>query len=803
METLFQDLRYGIRALLKSPGFTAVAGITLALGIGANTAIFSVVNGVLLKSLPYKNPEHLALIRLDWRGVTGRAELAPAEVLDFREQARLCEGFEVISPNNISLTGEEMEKIRGMTISQGFIPLLGIQPVLGRNLSEKEEKSVLISYELWQRRFGGDKRILERDIEINNFKARVAGVMPQGFRLYLGPGTNVPAQIDLYFLGSFSEGSLGTSRNYRGMTTVTRLKPGVTFEQAQSEIDAVSARWLKQYPKVYENGGVKFHLTPLHQDLVQKVKPTILVLLGAVSFVLLIACTNVANLLLTRTNAREKELAIRCALGAGRKRILRQLVTENLLLTLVGGASGLLVAVWGINLLLFLRPADLPRQEAIGIDGPVLAATLVVSLLAGITLGLIPAWQATKADLNEGLKDARRLSGSSKSRLRNVLVISEVALSFVLLVGAGLMIRTFRKLNRVDLGFNSDQVLTLQVNLRPSSFTSFESRWQFYQQALEKVRALPGVESTSGINPLPLSGVELIDSYALNETTEVSLSASFHTVLPDYFRSMKIRMLAGRDFTPIDNEQKLPLAIIDETLVKQEWPNENPLGRKILLWPRTERQRWTEIVGVVEHVKAGGFQEDGRPQIYLPYLSYPLFDLTLIARTKTEPLMLASVMKKEVENLGTQRPVHTIRALNEYVSDQLAKTRFALVLISILASIALILCLVGLYSVIAYSVKQRTHEIGIRLALGAQACDVLGLVLRQGLVLITVGVGAGLTGALALTRLMLSLLYEVKPTDTATFVGVALLLTAVAVIACWLPARRASRVDPMVALRYE
>ncbi|PYV85822.1 MAG: permease, partial [Acidobacteria bacterium] len=323
------------------------------------------------------------------------------------------------------------------------------------------------------------------------------------------------------------------------------------------------------------------------------------------------------------------------------------------------------------------------------------------------------------------------------------------------------------------------------------------------KQALEKVRALPGVESTSGINPLPLSGVELIDSYALNETTEVSLSASFHTVLPDYFRSMKIRMLAGRDFTPIDNEQKLPLAIIDETLVKQEWPNENPLGRKILLWPRTERQRWTEIVGVVEHVKAGGFQEDGRPQIYLPYLSYPLFDLTLIARTKTEPLMLASVMKKEVENLGTQRPVHTIRALNEYVSDQLAKTRFALVLISILASIALILCLVGLYSVIAYSVKQRTHEIGIRLALGAQACDVLGLVLRQGLVLITVGVGAGLTGALALTRLMLSLLYEVKPTDTATFVGVALLLTAVAVIACWLPARRASRVDPMVALRYE
>jgi putative ABC transport system permease protein len=804
-DEMIQDLRYGVRMLLKNPSFTLVAIITLALGIGANTAIFSVANGVLLKSLPFKDPERLALIRLDWRGVQGRPRIASAEVLDFRQQTRLFAGFDVIAASNLSLTGEEMEKVPSATIGEGLLPLLGVRPFLGRNFSEKQVggQVVMISHELWQRRYGGDQQIVGRKIEVNNFTATVIGVMPQGFKLYLGPGTDLPEQIDLYYPGAFNDNSLGTGRDGHSLTTVARLKPGVTFAQAQSELDTIAAEMVRQYPQVYTGGNVRFHLMPLHKDLVQKAKPAILALLGAVGFVLLIACANVANLILARTDARAKELAVRRALGAGRRRIIRQLVTENLLLALLGGGAGLLAASWGVRALSLLWPANLPRRESIGIDSTVLAATLVISLLVGLGLGLILAWQATKADVNAGLKEGGRQSSRGRGRLRHGLVIAEVALSLVLLLGAGLMVRTFIKLNRLDWGFNPDNLLTLQVNLRPRSFQDTGRRWQFYQQALEKVRALPGVTAVSGVSPLPLSGSGAIEQYALDESAATSFPVSSHTVLPDYFSTLGIRLLAGRAFTPLEMEQKLPLIVVDAKLARQLWPNETPIGKKLLRRPRTQQQHWVEVIGMVEHIKASGFREDGRPQLYVPYTTTGFFDLSLVVRTQTEPFALGAAIKKEIEQLGTERPVHSLRLMNDYIAGQLAETRFALGLIGLLAALALLLCLVGLYSVIAYAVSQRTHEIGIRMALGAQASDVLRLVLRQGMALVVVGVLMGLVGALLLTRALSNWLYEVSATDPVTFAGMALLLGGVALLACYLPARRATRINPVEALRHE
>jgi len=806
---LWQDVRFGLRMLRKSPGVTAIAVLTLALGIGANTAIFSVVNGILLRPLPYSDPQRLAIVRLDWRGTVGHPGLAPAEVLDLREQASAFEGFEAITPNSSSLTGEDMEKIPSATITEGFFGLLGVAPLLGSGTSFDEEGGknsvweVVISYELWQRRFGGDREIIGSKISVNNFRPRVSGVLPKGFRMHLNSDTDLPEQIDLFFLGSLTEDGAAPDRANHDFTVIGRLKSNVTFGQAQNEVDAISGDMTRQYPKAYSDSNLRFHLVPLHQDLVRNSRPAILALFGAVGFVLLIACANVANLILTRTEARSKEIAIRCALGAQRARVIAQLITENLLLSLIAGAAGLLIASEAIKILAVMHPANLPRLNDVRIDGFVMCITLLVSLAAGVVLGLIPALRAMRTDLNEVLKDGNRRIAGSPSWLQNALVILEVALSLVLLTGAGLMIRTFANLNRYDWGFNADRLLTMKVNLNPRTFKDVNQRVNFYQLAAEKLRALPGVRVVSGAWPLPLDRQRDLTTFALDDVDAAPLSALRHTVLPDYFDAMGIRMLAGRDFTMREIEERLPVVVVDEVLAKRISPNDNPVGRKLLMRPHSRQQQWLEVIGVVSHVKEGGIHDDGTPQLYLSYTNYPIYDLSMVARGSTDLLPQATTMKKEIEDLGTQRPVHTFRPMSGYVDDELDETRFVLALMSSLGITALILSLVGLYSVVSYSVSRRTHEIGIRMALGAQAGQVLKLIARQALGLTVTGVVIGLLGAFALTRVLDSLLIGVSATDPGTFLVMSVVFTAVGLLACYIPARRATRVDPMIALREE
>ena len=626
----------------------------------------------------------------------------------------------------------------------------------------------------------------------------MVGVLPASFRLWMGARTNVPPRIEAWVPQNY-----WINRNLRWLRVIARLKPGVSFEQAQAEMDAIASRLHSEYQE-YANTGIRFHVVPLHGDLVREVRPTMLALLGAVGFVLLIACANVANLLLSRATQREKEIAIRAALGATRARIVRQILTENILLALVGGAGGLLLAQWGVDLLLFLKPANLPRLEDIGMDGTVLAFALGASLLTGVFFGMLPALQVSHPNLNEALKEGGRTDESgSRSRLCGLLVVFEVALSLVLLIGAGLMIRTFFHLLRVDAGFRSNQVLTAKVPVSRQKFSSPASRWNFYRQLKEGVDALPGVRSSSAISLLPLGGGFFTSPYAYDPATEETwgrLSADYLSVVPDYFQTLGTRILVGRDFSELDSESERLLVIVDETLARQAWPDQNPVGKllKIDLSAGAGQgdPQWAEVIGVVQHTRRYQLHRDGRPQVYLPFWSRPAFTMSLVVRSTTDPSALVPAVRSEVRSLGSGRPVHTIRTMDEYVYDAMADSRFALVLMGIFSSIALVLSVVGIYGVISYSVSQRTHEIGIRMALGAQPRDIFKLVVGQGMVLTLIGVGVGLAASFALTRFLESLLFGVSATDPATFAGVALL-------ACYLPARRATKVDPLVALRYE
>ncbi len=804
LEILWQDLRYGVKILWKNPGFTSVAVLTLALGIGANSTIFSFVNGILLRPLPYERPERLVLLNetVPRRGITSMGVSFP-NFLDWREQNNVFEDIAAYDDRSFTLAGTgEPEQATGGIISSGLFEILGVAPILGRTFRPEEDRPnndtvVILSHGLWQRRFGSNPAIIGQSITINNRPRTVVGVMPPGFKFPDVADLWVPMALDTTMW----------TRNDHGLSAIARLKDGVTLEQARSEMVAVARHIEEQNPVT--NEGLSLDVLNLRQALVGDYRQALLILLGVVGFVLLIACANVANLLLARTSARQKEMAIRAALGASRWRVIRQLITESLLLGVMGGGLGLVLAVWGLDLLLAAVPIEFPFWMKFNLDGRVLGFTTAVSLLTGIIFGVAPALQASKVDLNETLKEGGRsgTTDAGRRRLRSLLVVAEVALSLVLLVGAGLMMRSLLRLQQVNPGLNPKNVLTMTVSLPQAKYHEPEKQSAFFHQLLERVRALPGVEAAGAVSNLPLSGSNWGRSLTVEGRPVLSVGqAPFinHCVItPNYFRAMGIPLLMGRDFTEADAKDALKVTIVDERLAREYWPNDSPLGKRIRFGPPEDNEPWHTIVGVVGEVRHARLDLVARESIYVPYLQIPQRGMALTVRTATNPLSLAAAVRNQVRELDHDQPVANVMPMTEVVSKSVWQPRLYTILFGVFAAVALILAAVGIYGVLSYAVTQRTHEIGIRIALGAQTRDVLILVLGHGLLLALTGVVIGLGAACALTRLMAGLLYGVSATDVVTYAGISGLLTGVALLACYIPARRATRVDPVIALRYE
>jgi len=811
MNTFGQDLRYGFRMLWKSPGFTLVTVLALALGIGANTAIFSVVNTVLLRPLPYPNGERIVFIG-EWSQQVPEMSVSYPNFLDWQAQQQTMEQIAAFRSANYVLTGiGEPERLDGRQVSSGFFNVLGVTPTLGRNFSPDEDKPgahpvALISHGFWQRRLGGDPSIINKPLQLNNESFTVIGVLPQTFEWQSPVDVFVP-------IGLRSDQSSMTARgNHPGIYVLGLLKPNVTVEQARIEIKTIAERLAQQYPDT--NGGQSAVLDSLQARAVEDIRPALLILLAAVGFVLLIACANVANLLLARAASRSKEIAIRTALGAGRGRIIRQLLTESMLLSVMGGALGLLFAMWGIDALLAALPEDLPRLlvSRIGLDLPVLLFTLVVSILTGLLFGLAPALQASKSNLNETLKDGGRTSASAgRQRVRNLLVVSEVALSLLLLVSAGLLIKSFSRLQQTELGFDPTNVLTLRVPLPEARYKESGQVGNFWDELLRRVRALPGVESAGLTRGLPMNGgIEsgvMVEGQETTNPKDAVVAVNLYAE-PGYFKTMNIQLVSGRFLSEQDTIDAPLAAMVDEMFVARFFPNADPIGKRLRIGG--DRAPLRNIVGVFKHMKHYGPDEEGRVEIYTPYKQIPAENfaaanrgLWLAVKTKGDPTSLAPAIRNEVLQIDKDQPISNISTMEQIVAATVAPQKFATWLLAVFAATAMLLAAIGIYGVMAYSVTQRTHEIGIRMALGAGRRDVLRMVVSQGMKLALVGVALGLVGAFALTRLMSSLLYGVSATDPLTYGGVSLLLASVALLACLIPARKATRVDPMIALRYE
>ena len=805
METLWQDVRYGWRMLRAKPGFTAVAVTALALGIGANSAIFSVVNAVLLRPLPYPEPGQLAMVWLDNRRQGVRDDITSyPNFSDWRDQNQVFQGMAGVADWRMSLTGAgEPEELHGASVSANFFALMGVNPAAGRGFTAEEEEPgreqvVVLGHGLWQRRFGGEPGVVGRDLILSGRSYQVVGVMPQGFQF--------PARAELWSPLAPNP-RLKAARGAFWLPVVGRLKPGVTRERAQAEMDVIARRLEEQYPNI--NGGYGINVVALHEQTVGKIRPALLVLLGAVAFVLLIACANVANLLLARAAARQKEIAIRTALGAGRWRLVRQLLTESVMLALAGGALGLLLAIWGIDTLRALSPTNIPRLDQLGIDRHVLLFTLAVSVVTGLVFGLAPTVQAWRATLNETLKEGGRgaAAGAGGQRTRRLLVVLEMAVTLLLLIGAGLMIRSFWRLQQVDPGFNPERLLTLRLSLPRSKYPEGLNVVAFYEQLQERLSALPGVQSVGATTSVLMDNLPNSSGFSIEgrprEPEAQRLELPFDSVTPTYFRSMGIPLLSGRTITPQDVADGPQVALVNEAVVRRYFPNEDPLGKRFKFGDPEDQAPWITIVGVVKDVRRQGLDTAARIASYLPHRQRPARSLEVVIRAAGEPLALAGAARDTIRSLDRDLPITNLRTMSDVLSETSAQRRFNMLLLGLFAGVALLLAAVGIYGVMAYAVTQRTHEIGIRMALGARPRDVLSLVLKQGLGLALAGVALGLGGAFALTRLMASLLYEVSATDPLTFAAVALLLVGVASLASYLPARRATKVDPMIALRYE
>jgi len=797
MDTFFHDIRYGVRMLLKNPGFAGVAIIALALGIGANAAIFSVVNTVLLRSLPYPDPDRLMVLRETKLPQFPEFSISPGNFLDWQKQNTVFEKLAAINGSAYNFTNDaaDPERLRGARVSAGLFEMLGATPALGRTFLEEEDQPgqnlAILSSSLWKRRFSSDPSIIGQSISLSATSYTVIGVMPPSFQF---PDRDTELWTPVGFSAAQAQ-----QHGAHYLSVIGRLKPGFNVEQANTEMSAIAGRLAEQYSG--SNAGWSVNVFPMQEYDVRDIKPALLILLGAVALVLLIACANVANLLLARATARQKEIAIRTALGASRGRVVRQLLTESVLLALAGGAVGLLLALWGTELLLALAPEDLPRVKDVTLDGRVIAFTLSVTLLTGIIFGLAPAWQASRPKLNETLKEGGRGTTGGHHRVRGSLVVTEVALALVLLVGAGLLIRSFYRLQQVNPGFNTRNAMAVTVSLPGKKYPEPAA---FYNQLIEKVSGLPGVVSVGATQSLPVQGDYLLGFNIQGRPPDPpgsDKSTNYYAVTPDYFKAMGIPLIRGREFTDQDRKDTQRVAIINEEMAKKYFPDEDPIGKGINVTNGPETFR--EIVGIVGDVKQYGPAQPTTLQTYEPFLVNPFNAMTLVVRTESNPTALTSAIRTQVLSIDKDQPVARTRALEQIVSDSVARQRFAMMLLGTLGAVALVLAAVGLYGVMSYAVTQRTHELGIRMALGARTGDVLRLVVGQGMTLALVGVGIGLGGAFALTRLMANLLFATGATDPLTFAAISLLLAGVALGACLVPARRAIRVDPMIALRYE
>ena len=801
MRTLLQDLRYATRRLLKSPGFASVAVGALALGIGANTAIFSVVNSVLLRPLPYPAPEQLVQL---WESRPQqnmpRVEIAPHEFLAWADQCRSFQRLAATDVAEYNLTGRgEPERVTGALVTAGYFPLLGVAPAQGRAFLEEEDRPgasnvVVLGHELWQNRFNSDPSVVGQTVSLDGVACAVVGVLPRGFRLPGGAALARPiafssedrAQPGSHFLNVFG-----------------RLKDGVTLAQAEAEMAAVAARVEQSLGGT--NVGHRVAVVSLHEQVAGGARTSLLVLLGAVALVLLIACANVANLLLARAAARRREVAVRAALGASRWRIVRQLLAESLLLSGLGGAVGLLLAVWGVDLLVGLDPTGVQRAGEVKLDWRVLAFTFGLSLLTGLLFGLAPALQASKTDFVESLKEGGRSGqGLARSRLRGALVVAEVALTLVLLVGAGLLLKSFGRLLAVDPGIDPHNVLTMDVALPPAKYAEPQRITAFYERLLQEAAALPGVRAAGAVSVLPLAGDDSSNFVRIEGRAPLppgqALRAGRRNVSADYFRAIGIPLKRGRAFTPADTAEAQRVLVINEAMARSFFAGEDPVGKRV----RTgDKSPWVEVVGVVGDVRHRGLDVDTRPEMFFPQLQTPSRQMTLVVRAAGDPEALAAPLRERVRAIDPDQPVGNVKTMEAWLSESVASRRFSAAVLGVFAAVAAGLAALGLYGVVSYSVAQRTHEIGLRVALGARPRDVLRLVIGQGMSLTLIGVAVGVAAALALTRVMSGLLFGVGATDAGVFVTVPLLLAAVAMLACYVPARRATKVDPMVALRYE
>ncbi len=803
VEDILRDISYSVRVLLKNYAFTIVVILTLALGIGANTAIFSFANGILLRPLPYPQSDRLAVLDETAlkRGIDSMSVSFP-NVLDWREQNKVFEDIGVYyGTSRFSLTGAgEPIEVRGTYISHGLLEILRVSPQLGRTFTANEDRPeedtvVILGHDLWQRNFGGDPNIVGRKITLSNRARTVIGVMPRGFRF--------PEISELWVPLALTTKEF--TRTDHGLNAIARLKDGVSFTEAQAEMHNIAARIEQQNPVTNEGLGVK--VTSLHENLSGDYREALLILLGVVGFVLLVACVNVANLMLARATARQKEFALRAALGAGRWRIMRQLLVESLLLAVVGGAVGFALSLWALHLLLTAIPIQLPFWMDFGIDLRVLGFTIAITLLTGIIFGGIPALQTSRVNLNDTLKEGGRGSAGVRARARNLLVVTEIALSLILLVGAGLMIQSLLRLQRVNIGLNAQNVLTATVILPRAKYSEGEQRATFFKQLVERVRSLPGVQAASATGTLPLSGGNwgrslTVEGYPVLPVGQAPMIQ--HTVVtPGYFRTMGISLLAGRDFTEADAKGSPDVTIIDERLAREYWPNDTPIGKRIRFGPPEDNEPWHTVIGVVSAVRHQRMQEETRKSVYLPHLKIPVTGMSLVARTSSDPKDFVAAIRREVVQLDPDLPVSEIATMEEVVAESIWQPRLYATLFTVFAGGALILALIGIYGVMAFLVQTRTHEIGVRMALGASARDVFKLIVGRGMKLTVIGVVVGVGGAIALTRLMHGLLFNTSATDPVTFVLISVVLSLAAFFACYIPARRAAKVDPLVALRYE